>query len=406
MLKKVFLITMMCLLMIGMVSAVSDTYLTASLTKYDPQPAEPGKYINVFIQLENTGIDTAENVELQLIENFPFSLDPGKSNIKQIGLLGGKDFHTVEFKIKVDEKAVEGDNVLKVRYNQNPEKTVWGQAELEISVQTQDALLSIEKIQTTPTEIAPGETGTITIDLKNLADSHLSDVIVSLDLSSETLPFAPFNSASEKSIYQINPDEIKEFAFDVIAYPNAVAGIYKIPLTITYSDNVGSDYTKTDVIGVLINDEPDIQVVTDSTNLLSEKRTGSIILKIINKGLTDVKFMSLKIGETDEFEILSTSKTEYIGNLDSDDFETVEFNILVKSTEDIIEIPLELEYRNNNNKLYTQDLSLNLKIHSASALGISNSGSGWTIIIIIILIIAGIIVYRKVRKIRKKNKQK
>ncbi|NQU98200.1 hypothetical protein HQ533_01930 [Candidatus Woesearchaeota archaeon] len=398
--KKIILFATMLLLLISIVSAADTPSLTATLMKYEPQPAEPGKYTTVFIKMDNTGTGTAQNVILEIIPEYPFSLDPGKSTQEYVGALGGGSFHVAEFDLKVDEGATEGTNTLKVRYNIDGDQQIWVEQELDVSVQTQDAVLSIEEISTEPAEMAPGSSGTIKLVLKNMAYSTLSDIKVKIDLASSSLPFAPYNSASEKNIYQLKPGSTHEFNFDIIAFPDATAQIYKVPVNITYYDNIGTAYSKDDLIGVVVNSEPDIKVVVDSTTLLAEKRIGDIVLKIVNKGLNDVKLMNMKLSDSEDLEILSSSNEEYIGNLDSDDFETVDFRILFKG-EDTVEIPLELDYMDNNNNYYKEDLTLKLKVHSAEKLGTSNGKGGIYFVVIVVVAVVAFIIYRR----RKKKKQ-
>jgi len=398
--KTTILVAMVLLLMVNIVSALDTPALVATLMKYEPQPAEPGKYVTLFIKLENAGTGTAKNVILEISPEYPFSLDPGKTNQEYVGSLGGGSFHVAEFDLKVDENAVEGANNLKVRYNIDTNQEVWAEQELNISVQTQDAVLSIENIEINPAEIVPGSTATIKLELENLAYSTMSDIKVKLDLSSASLPFAPFNSASEKNLFQLKVGGKHIFSFDIIAFPGAEAQIYKVPVNITYYDNVGTTYSKSDLIGVIVNSKPDIKVVVDSTTLLTEKRIGDIVLKIVNKGLNDVKLMNMKLSETDDFEILSASNEEYIGNLDSDDFETVDFRILLKGKE-LVEIPITLEYMDNNNNFYEENLNLKLKIHSAEKLGESNGKAGIYFVVVVVVAVVAFIIYRR----RKKKKQ-
>ncbi|MBC8495802.1 hypothetical protein H8D36_06620, partial [archaeon] len=109
MIKKIVLLVTVLLLLSSFAAATVDKpYLTTTLMKYEPQPAEPGKYVKVYIKLENSGSGTSENVLMKLVPEFPFSLDPGKSTDEFVGLLGGGSFHVAEYNLKVDEKAVEG----------------------------------------------------------------------------------------------------------------------------------------------------------------------------------------------------------------------------------------------------------------------------------------------------------
>lgn len=399
--KRILVAIIIMLMMLNVVSALDTPALTATLSSYEPQPAEPGKYVAVFIKLENEGVGTAKNVVLEIIPSFPFSLDPGATNQEKIGSLGGSEFHTAEFDLKVNKNAVEGTNKLKVRYNIDENQEVWVEKELDISIQTGDTILSIKDISSIPTEFVPGQTGQIQLEMENLADSFMSNIRVKLDVSATTLPFAPYNSASEKSLYQLNPGESHLFTFNFITYPDAEATVYKVPLTITFSDNIGNEYTQTDIIGVIVNSRPDLKVTIDSTNLIKGENIGTITLKIVNKGLNDVKFLNIKLTETDAFEIVSTSNEEYLGNLDSDDFETAEFSILIKENGEI-EIPLELEYKDTNNNPYTEDLMVKLKIYSAEELG-QKSGSGTVWFVLIILVVVGFFVYKKWFKKKKKT---
>jgi len=400
MIKKIVLITILLVMLTSIVSAIDSPYLTATLMKYEPQPAEPGKYVKVFVKLENTGTGTAKNSVLQIIPEYPFSLDPGKTNEEYVGSIGGGSFHTAEFTLKVDENAVEGTNKIKVRYNIDEAQQSWNEKELDISIQTQDAVLSVEEILITPENVAPGSTAQIKLVIENLAKSYISDIKVKVDLSSATLPFAPHNSATEKNIYQLKPSGKKELTYEIIAYPDAEAKIYKIPVSISYYDNVGTLYEKTELIGVIVNSKPDIKVVVDSTTLLSEKKTGDVVLKIVNKGLNDVKLMNMVIGESEDFELLTSNAEQYIGNLDSDDFETVDFEVLLKE-KNVVSIPLSLEYLDNNNNLYKEDLELKLTIHSAEQLGQKKSSKAW-LYVVIIVVVAGFLWYRKRKKSKKK----
>jgi len=400
--KTILILMIGMLVLSSLVSAVADkAYLTATMKNYEPQPAEPGKYVNVYVQLENTGTATAENVKLEFVPSYPFSLDPGESKTKYIGLLGGGTFNVVEFRVKVDPNAVEGINKIKFRYNLDKDEQFWAEKELDLSIQTGNAVLAADKISVDPEEISPGEKGTVTIRLKNLADSYLSDIKVNLDISSDSIPFAPMNSAVEKDLYQLMPGQTHDFEFNIIAYPDATAGVYKIPLSVTYNDNVGSSYTKEDLVGVIVNAKPEINVVVDSTTLTTESKTGTITLKIVNKGLSNLKLMNLEVEQTDGFELISPSKQEYIGNLDSDDFETVEYRVIIKSNN--VDIPLKLTYRDSNNKLYTDDMKIKLNVHSADKLGETSGSSAWMWIVLIVIVV-GVFIYLRRRK-KKKQKQ-
>ena len=109
-------------------------------------------------------------------------------------------------------------------------------------------------------EIKPGGTSRITISLNNNGDEDITDVSVVLDLSS--VPFAPYNSASEFSIDEIREDKTKDAHFEIIALNNAKSGIYKIPLMITYIEE-DKLKTKNSLISIVVDSQPIIDVSVD-----------------------------------------------------------------------------------------------------------------------------------------------
>jgi len=95
-------------------------YLRATFVNQDPSPADPGAYVNLLFKIENRGTKSAENATLELIPEYPFSLDPGVSAVTNLGtingLQSGENAFLVKYKLKVDENAVNGDNEIKLKY--------------------------------------------------------------------------------------------------------------------------------------------------------------------------------------------------------------------------------------------------------------------------------------------------
>jgi hypothetical protein len=100
--------------------ATDTSLLNISLVNQDPYPAEPGGYVDLLFKLENWGTDSADNVAVELLPAYPFSLDPGTNATRVIGTIKG--FQTdekavqVDYKVRVDKDAVDGTSEIKVRY--------------------------------------------------------------------------------------------------------------------------------------------------------------------------------------------------------------------------------------------------------------------------------------------------
>jgi len=408
--KKLLILGILMLVILQASSVLGVVGLDVTLSKYDPYPATPGQTVRVWLLVQNTGDSDAKDVSIELVPQSPFTLYNQDGAVQTIPILGaGKDY-LIDYTIKVDDNAVQGDNNLQVKYSYGLSSGAQ-EKNLDIYIQTKDATLTIDNVQVNPKEISPGSNGDVTITVKNNAPALMTDLDLKLQLQAVIggtlvdLPFAPIDSVTEQKIYQINPGQSADFTYTLRAYPDAVSKVYKIPFTLTYYDSLGNQKNKTDFIGVVINSVPDVSVLIDKTDITEEKKSGSITLKVVNKGLSDVKFLNIVIQKSPDFDLLSTSDTSYVGNLVSDDYQTVDYSLNVKSTKSVISVPVNVQYRDSNNNFYDKNLSIDLNLVDASKLnsGSDIAGYSWLTIIIVILIIGGIWYYFRRRS--KKNKK-
>jgi hypothetical protein len=183
-----------------------------------------------------------------------------------------------------------------------------------------------------------------------------------------------------------------------MAYPDAKSRVYKLPIILTYKDELDNEFTKNDIVGVVVGALPDIYVVIDSSDLVSGKKSGKVSFKFVNRGVTDVKFLDVILKDTEDYEIVSSSE-EYIGNIDSDDFESVEFSLYLNNNKDAkksstIDFPLHVDFKDANNVDYTKDITVKYRIYTAEEKGESQSQSAMLIVLAIIIIIGVWLVYR------------
>ena len=130
-------------------------------------------------------------------------------------------------------------------------------------------------------------------------------------------------------------------------------------------------------------------------------------ITIANHGLANVKLMRMTLMESENFEIISPNEI-YIGDVDSDDIESQDFEIYVKKGKDSINLPIKLEYRDANNKVIKENYQVSLKLYSSSEAkkyGLKSSSIvGWLIILVLLGVI-GYFLYRKYWRKKKKKKQ-
>ena len=268
--------------------------------------------------------------------------------------------------------------------------------------------VSVSSVNVNPSEIAPGETASIKIIVENILDEDVTDVSVSLNFADpaySNLPFAPYDSSNEQAVDEIRKDRSKTFSFEIIALNNAESGIYKIPVGIVYYKN-GEKKERSSLISLTVNSVPILDVGTEDS-LLLKGQNNELSIKIINKGLSDVKFLEVEIGNSNYFTLLSSSKI-YIGDIDKDDFETEDLNIFFKeNSPSTINLPVNLVYKDITNKKYEESFSVNLRVYSreqALQLGLIQRSYTSYIVGIVVFLILVYIIYRTVKKRRLKKK--
>jgi len=271
--------------------------------------------------------------------------------------------------------------------------------------------ISITDVSSSPLEVAPGEVVNIKIDIENIFDFDVQNLNVKLDLSGVDVPFAPYQSSSERFLDELDEGDEDDFKFKLISLPETHTGIYKIPVEITYEyegENETLKGEKTELISVIVNSKPKLRISLEDSTVLIKGRENTFSIKVVNSGLSDVKFLFLKIGESSSIKLLS-EREQYIGDIDSDDFDSVEYSVFVNNdASDSISISATLKFLDATNKEFTETENIVLRIYSlkeARDLGLVKKPN-YILPIVIVLVIGFFLVRRflKKRKLKKSRK--
>ena len=265
--------------------------------------------------------------------------------------------------------------------------------------------VSITDVSSSPQEVVPGEIVNIVIEVENIFEYDVKNLNVKLDLAGEDVPFAPYQSSSEKFLDELDDGDEEDFKFKLIVLPETASGIYKIPVEISYEDDDEESCTKDELISVTVNSKPELKVSLVDSEVLIKGKENVFSIKIINSGLADVKFVYLSITDSGGIKIIS-EKEQYIGDIDSDDFDSVEYLAYINAdASGIINLPVILKFKDATNKEFTESKNLILKTYSlkdAQNLGLVKKPS-YTIYIVIGILVFGYVGYRwrKKRKLKR-----
>ena len=376
--------------------------IKVTLISQTPDPVEPGQILTVKFKVENSGVETTSDTNIIIHPKFPLSLYSGEAKVN-IGKLPagstGGDAVVVEYKLKVDANAIEGETELELELKSGGGSIIYNLDEFLIDIQTNDAILAITNIETE--QIPPGQTSPLTITLKNSADSLIKDIRFKIDFSSTTLPLAPFQSSSERTLASLAANSETEFQFNIIADPEAEPGLYKVPINISYSDEKGNAETQTGILAITIGDTPKIQTYIKRSTVQQAASGGTVTMGIANAGTTDVKLLELELLPSDSYTLISTSKYFYIGDVDADDTESEDLEIFVTKDATELSIPFKLSYSDANNNIIVEERALTLDLFTSSQLhkfGLKERSGGWIYILIAVIGAGGYWYWRRRKK--------
>ncbi len=272
------------------------------------------------------------------------------------------------------------------------------------------AALSIRDVTSSPTEISPGQIADVSIRIRNIFSDTVKNLNVKLILEDNPLledkiPFAPYQSSSEKFLDELDSDDDETFKFKLIALPGASSGIYKIPVTINYANESRVAQPEIEAtISLTINSDVELKVFLEDSVTLIKGKENQFSIKVINSGLADIKFSYLTVGDVNGLRFLS-EKEQYIGDINSDDFDSVDYKVYISpDVPNIVNLPVTLTYRDATNKEFSENTSLLIRMYSmkdAQGLGLISKPS-YLIYFGVGIAVVAFLIYRY----RKKKKQR
>jgi hypothetical protein len=224
--KKVknLLFILTTIFLIGIISAEACS-LDVSLINQDPYPAIPGDYVKVVFQIEGLANPECGNVNFQVKEEFPFSVDP--SNINPIQIRSGtysrkySSFYIAPFKLRVSEDALNGDNPIEIAYTYGTSSTeILKEFNINIENSRADFEVYIKDYDYT--------TKTITFEILNIEDVDVQALTIEIPKQDNI----QIKGANREVIGDLDSNEYTTSDFEATMKDG------EIQLTLIYTDSV------------------------------------------------------------------------------------------------------------------------------------------------------------------------
>ncbi|WP_440947100.1 COG1361 S-layer family protein [Methanosarcina sp. T3] len=385
-------------------AATASANLKVTIVETNPYPAKIGEYLDLTVQVENIGRDRADDVDIEIVPEYPFSLDSQANAVQNIGALAPDKFASKEFHLFVDKNAQKGVRTIDIR-TRIDKTSPWSEKTFDIRIGTETfdskGTVELAEIVSSPEVFMPGDKGTVTVTLKNTATTPTVTIDGSDYDTNARIQAAVLRPLSEEvtvldapygEMGILGPGDSIKLTFNVMASEDAGEGTHNLELAI---EGNSFDY----------NSRKNIPLEVDSSNV---KVIPSKPLKLVNGEATlefDVanthpnEFNSVSIKP--EAEGVKFYPVEYfIGPMDSDELFTIEFNAItdpssenIGKTSEPINLSLSASYSNGINK--HENLVSNLRIQQVEENQGGNSGLIVTGILLVALAATGVFIYRR-----------
>jgi len=362
--------------MFGLVNTMSHAYAYVSGSailqiqelKYNPYPAEAGKYMDLWIKIENIGTEEAKDVTCILLPEYPFSLDPNENATRHIGKLPGIEDIILQYKLRVDSNVVEGWNEMKIKC-QTENSDTWIIHEFDIYVESKIPEFAIGSIVSEPTKLFPdSEENKLSIEIQNIGTGDAELVTSELILPRGITPSESYSNIANLGTVKEGESKTVEYYIDIDK--NAAPGNHKAKLLLSYKDsnNNRKEYkNQTLDVDIVVKPLPlfEIENVTTSPGKISQGDKVTFRLKIKNIGFEEAESVSVKIYKQSDQPFDFDEKYDYIGNLKPNQTGEVVFRFNVDNNANVKTYLLKAEIRyliGDNVKIIEKQIPIKVEI--------------------------------------------
>lgn len=362
-----------------------------------PTSVSPGDDVEVVVTVSNVGNSEANNIVVSFVEdNYPFTLLNRDNAQVRINELGSYRDYQIRYRLQVDEDISAGRSNLRLDISRGSSDAVLKKS-LPIVIGDSSARLVVDDISIDDGFLSPGEVKTLNITVTNKGSAVVRDAAVMIDIAKEMqgdlivndLPFAPLGGSSIISVGNVGAGQSRVVSFDLFSYADASTGLYKMPMSLTYEDALGESFSESIITGIMVDALPSIDVFIDEVSFTGSN-SADVTFFVLNDGLADVRLMSVELQNSGSVNVSENSAKQYLGSLDSDDFDTARFSF--DFSEDIT-LPVELTYRDASNNLMTQSFEFELDVPATESSGLNVA----SILLVVAIFVIGYLLYKRKR---------
>jgi hypothetical protein len=400
---------------------VNYANLDVALLNQDPDPAQPGDYVEVRWKVEKQGNERAEDVRFTLEAGYPFSFDPSDTPEKGLGDWRGysndENFYTLYYKLRVDDDALEGDYPVRLTYTyKGASSGVVEEYVLHVADKNRPEFV-IGSLTSSPTKlVADTDEASLAVQLVNIGDGDAEHVTATLQAPEGVSP--SYSYSDRGSIGTITSGESGTATFYVDVAEGLKGGAYDAKVAVSYkeADDQDNEY-KTVILPLEIplKNKPAYEIVKQESSpaIIQPGDTVELRLFLKNVGGEDADSVSLRAFKESSQPFDFDEKSDFIGSLKAGETGEAVLKFSVKDGSTTKQYLLDLEIRS----IYAGEVVLQEKTipivvgdarSSSGATGAAVAGDAgspkpWGIAVTVVVVLIGLGVYLRMNRKPKKR---
>ena len=247
---------------------ISGGNIIIESSTYDPAPAEPGNYLDLYVTIKNNGGNSIRNLNLQLEDRYPFTVvDSIDNEIKD--LVNGRE-KLVRYKIYISEDVLSGDYSIPIKACTNQDcSNIIKESNVEISVNAGST--PIMEIGLDDYDlITPGSLNDIIITSVNKGKQGIQFLTIDLKNTDEyTVISTPRKYMGELLTDDFERETYTIFVSEEIKNSKSI----ELDLSVEYSDMNYKKYNENEKLSINVYTEKDAQKIG-----LAQRSNGAIYL--------------------------------------------------------------------------------------------------------------------------------
>lgn len=357
----------------------------------------PGGDTTLILSIQNATTSKIYEVEISFKTGDELSLEPADFYLYSISAMTQQ---STSFKVKASENAAPKTAYLEItaKYRVGSVSAEENELKIWVPIVIRSApLLKVEKIQYDQNPVKPGSTVNVSFEVRNYGDGPARNLVVSLDQSAGIF----VTDLSEKYVGDVPVNGSARVSFSLSINQNLSAGVYSIPILLTYLDDTKTQvFSGREFAGLKVYGNINLLTTLSYQDRVAAGKAGSMEIKIANAGTMEVQFLQLRVLGSSAVEEITPSSI-YIGSLKSDDYDTerIYFRVGENVAKGSYPVNLELVYQDPFGQEFTETRTVYLTVLSREEIGNNFEIPAWQLAVI--ALVAVVIIYYLWHKRRK-----